>query len=80
MDSLLIAADTALRTLSGGSHAARACPRSPTEPPAMTDEERTLAAGEAVIAPSGESHGLSNDSGERAVLLVLMAPPPGKNA
>lgn len=44
------------------------------------DEERTLAAGEAAIAPSGEPHGLSNDSGERAVLLVLMAPPPGKSA
>ncbi len=43
MDSLLIAADTALRTLSGGSHAARACPRSPTEPPALSDEERALA-------------------------------------
>jgi 3-demethoxyubiquinol 3-hydroxylase len=42
MDSLLIAADTALRTLSGGSHAARACPRPPAEPPALSDEERTL--------------------------------------
>ena len=43
MDSLLIAADTALRTLFGGNHAARACPRSPTEPPALSDEERALA-------------------------------------
>jgi quercetin dioxygenase-like cupin family protein len=44
------------------------------------DEERTLGAGEAAIAESGELHGLHNDSGERAVVLVLMAPPPGKNA
>jgi len=44
------------------------------------EEERTLEAGEAVIAASGELHGLLNDSGERAVVLTLMAPPPGKNA
>jgi quercetin dioxygenase-like cupin family protein len=43
-------------------------------------DERTLEAGEAVIAASGEVHGLHNDSGERAVVLTLMAPPPGKNA
>lgn len=43
MDSLLIAADTALRTLSGASRAARACPRSPIEPPALSEEERALA-------------------------------------
>jgi len=42
MDSLLIAADTALRTLSGGSHAARACPRPPTEPPELSEDERAL--------------------------------------
>lgn len=42
MDSLLIAADTALRTLSGGSHAARACPRPPTEPPELSEDERKL--------------------------------------
>jgi ubiquinone biosynthesis monooxygenase Coq7 len=42
MDSLLIAADTALRTLSGGSHAARVCPRASTQPAAMTEEERSL--------------------------------------
>ena len=44
------------------------------------DEERTLAAGEAVLAASGDMHGLQNDSTERAVVLTLMAPPPGKNA
>ncbi len=43
-------------------------------------EEKTLAAGEAAIAPSGEVHGLLNDSNERAVVLTLMAPPPGKSA
>jgi quercetin dioxygenase-like cupin family protein len=44
------------------------------------DEERTLAAGEAVIAASGDVHGLLNDTGERAVVLTLMAPKPAKNA
>jgi quercetin dioxygenase-like cupin family protein len=44
------------------------------------DEERTLAAGEAVIAAPGEVHGLLNDSTERAVVLTLMAPKPAKNA
>jgi len=44
------------------------------------DEERTLVAGEAVLAASGEVHGLENDSNERAVVLTLMAPPPGKRA
>ncbi len=44
------------------------------------DDERTLAAGEAVLAASGELHGLLNDSHERAVVLTLMAPPPRKNA
>jgi len=44
------------------------------------DEERTLEAGEAVMAASGEIHGLENDSGERAVVLTLMAPPPPKGA
>jgi quercetin dioxygenase-like cupin family protein len=44
------------------------------------DEEQTLVAGEAVIAASGEVHGLNNDSSERTVVLTLMAPPPGKSA
>lgn len=42
MDSLLIAADTALRTLSGGGHAARGCPRPPAEPPELSEEDRKL--------------------------------------
>jgi quercetin dioxygenase-like cupin family protein len=44
------------------------------------DEERTLHAGEGVLAASGEVHGLVNDSGERAVVLTFMSPPPQKNA
>jgi len=44
------------------------------------DEEQTLTSGEAALAASGEVHGLANDSAERAVVLTLMAPPPGKNA
>lgn len=42
MDALLIALDTALRTISGGSHAARACPRPAAEPVPLTDEQREL--------------------------------------
>ncbi|MFI5315980.1 MAG: cupin domain-containing protein [Myxococcota bacterium] len=44
------------------------------------DEERELAAGEAVMADSDELHGIQNDSGARLVVLTLMAPPPGKHA
>lgn len=39
-------------------------------------EEETLDAGEAVVAPAGTPHGVANDSGARALLLVLVAPPP----
>lgn len=39
-------------------------------------ETDTLRSGEAVIAPAGEEHGVSNPSQERAVLLVVMAPKP----
>lgn len=42
MDALLTALDTALRTVSGGSHAGRACPRPSVEPPALADEDRAL--------------------------------------
>lgn len=39
-------------------------------------EERDLGAGHAVIARSGEPHGVRNASEENLVLLVTMAPPP----
>ena len=42
MDSLLIALDTALRTISGGSHAGRPCPRAAVEPAPLSDDERRL--------------------------------------
>jgi len=42
--------------------------------------ERELGAGEAVMAGSGEVHGIENQSGARLVVLTLMAPPPGKSA
>ncbi len=42
MDALLVAFDTALRTISGGSHAARPCPRPAVEPPSLADDERAL--------------------------------------
>ncbi|HTO55506.1 MAG TPA: cupin domain-containing protein [Myxococcota bacterium] len=40
------------------------------------DEERPLAAGEAVLAGSGEVHGIENDSAARLVVLTWMSPPP----
>jgi quercetin dioxygenase-like cupin family protein len=44
------------------------------------DESLELAAGEAVLAESGEVHGIENDSGARLVVLTFMSPPPGKSA
>jgi len=41
------------------------------------DEQAQLARGECVMAPSGQTHGIVNDSEERLVVLTLMAPPPG---
>ena len=43
MDALLVAFDTALRTISGGNHAARPCPRPAVEAPSLADDERALA-------------------------------------
>lgn len=34
-------------------------------------------AGDVVVAPSGVPHGVVNDSGERLLVLVTLAPPPG---
>lgn len=42
----------------------------------VAGEERDLGPGNAVIARAGEAHGVRNASGENAVLLVTMAPPP----
>ncbi len=42
MDSFLIALDTALRTISGGSHAARPCPRPHDESAALDEAQRDL--------------------------------------
>lgn len=42
MDALLIALDTALRTVSGGSHAARPCPRPAHESAPLGDADRAL--------------------------------------
>ncbi len=44
------------------------------------DEERALATGEAVMAGSGEVHGIENDSDRRLVVLTFMSPPPGKHS
>jgi quercetin dioxygenase-like cupin family protein len=40
------------------------------------DEERALGQGEATLAPAGQAHAVTNDSGARLVVLTLMAPPP----
>jgi mannose-6-phosphate isomerase-like protein (cupin superfamily) len=40
------------------------------------EEQQDLTRGQAVIARSGEPHGVRNDSEENLVLLVTMAPPP----
>jgi len=40
------------------------------------DEAKSLGPGELAWSPPGEPHGVENDSGERAVLLVAMAPNP----
>ena len=42
MDSLLTAADNALRTLSGSHHAGRPCPRTTQPGPALDDSQRRL--------------------------------------
>jgi len=42
MDALLIAVDTALRTLSGGSHASRPCPRPAVDPAPLDEPTRAL--------------------------------------
>ena len=39
-------------------------------------ESRALGPGELAWSPPGEAHGVENDSGARAVLLVAMAPNP----
>lgn len=39
-------------------------------------EERELTAGQAVLAPSGEEHGVTNAGQEPLTLLVFMAPKP----
>jgi quercetin dioxygenase-like cupin family protein len=40
------------------------------------DEERELGAGEIVMAPSGQNHGVANRSAERFVVLVYMVSKP----
>jgi quercetin dioxygenase-like cupin family protein len=39
-------------------------------------ETRTLAQGEAALAPAGKEHAVANRSGAPAALLVFLAPPP----
>jgi mannose-6-phosphate isomerase-like protein (cupin superfamily) len=39
--------------------------------------ETPLLAGDAVLAPAGEDHGITNPGPDRAALLVFMAPRPG---
>jgi len=39
-------------------------------------EDAPLDVGQLVAAPAGRDHGVTNESGERTVILVVMAPPP----
>lgn len=43
---------------------------------AIGQDKRELHPGELAVAPSGMAHSLSNESGDRATLLVMMAPHP----
>jgi mannose-6-phosphate isomerase-like protein (cupin superfamily) len=40
------------------------------------DDEAAIEAGQAVLAPAGEIHGISNEGPDRLVCLVFLAPPP----
>ena len=40
------------------------------------DENQELGPGQAVLAPAGKQHGVANETADRLVLLVGMAPPP----
>ncbi len=46
----------------------------------VAGEERTLTAGEAVLAPAGSEHGIANRSQSRAAVLVFMTPRPDADA
>ena len=41
------------------------------------DERRVLGAGSLIVAPAGVSHGVTNSSSDRLVVMMAMAPPPG---
>ena len=43
---------------------------------AIGEQTATVSAGEAVLAPSGVAHGITNTSDARAAVLVFMAPKP----
>jgi len=42
------------------------------------DEEKEADTGSLIVAPAGIPHGVTNNSGERLSLLVVIAPPPVK--
>lgn len=44
----------------------------------VAEHEQALGQGMSVLAPAGRSHGVRNDSGRPAVLLVTMAPHPSR--
>jgi quercetin dioxygenase-like cupin family protein len=47
---------------------------------ALGGQEERLAAGDALVAPSGVEHGLVNDGTEPLLVLVLVTPPPPHGA
>jgi quercetin dioxygenase-like cupin family protein len=40
------------------------------------DRDETLEAGQAIVAPAGTSHGITNSGDGRLVVLVVVTPPP----
>ncbi|NOS76405.1 MAG: cupin domain-containing protein, partial [Nitrospira sp.] len=39
-------------------------------------EKQVLGAGQGTMAPAGEEHGVKNESGQRLIVLVFVAPNP----
>ena len=45
----------------------------------LADAEQPMRAGQLMVAPAGVPHGVRNSSGERLLVLAVMAPPPHRS-
>lgn len=45
----------------------------------LGDAEQPMRAGQLMVAPSGVPHGVKNTSGQRLLVLAVMAPPPHRS-